>query len=80
MKKKEKKIAAAGTIAGAIAGTILGAWLMGLDGKNTAALFAALIMIAYLAARTILIILEVKRESRGSRTYPANWGFDKRFE
>lgn len=77
MNKREKTIAIIAMILGATVGTGLGYFIARFAWAYLIVLFLALIGFMTLAALTVAVVMDTRREDR---SYPANWGFDKRFE
>lgn len=82
MTRKEKNIAAFCLVLGAIAGALVGGWLAQFTIARTIVFFLACIGVAAMAYPAVIVILEIRAEQRreASRSYPANWGWDKEFE
>ena len=82
MTRKEKFIAWAGVIFGAIIGTGIGYYLANLTiGRLIFAFFACFGILA-LAVPCIGVLIEIRNEERANanRSYPANWGYDRTLE
>lgn len=77
MNKREKIIATIAVIIGATTGTAIGYWIARFTWAHLIVLFLALIGFMTLAALTLAVVIDTRREDR---SYPANWGFDKSFE
>lgn len=77
MNKREKIIATIAVILGASLGTFVGWYIASFAWAHLIVLFLALIGFMTLAALTVAVVIDTRREDR---SYPANWGFDKRFE
>jgi high-affinity Fe2+/Pb2+ permease len=77
MTKREKIIATIAVILGATVGTGLGYFIARFAWAYLIVLFLALIGFMTLAAMTVAVVMDTRREDR---SYPANWGFDKSFE
>ena len=78
MNKREKTIAIAAVIIGAILGTVLGYYIANLAWSYLIVLFLSLIGLMTLATLTVAAIIDTRREP--DRSYPANWGYDKNLE
>ena len=77
MNTREKTIATIAVILGASLGTFAGWYIARFAWAHLIVLFLALIGFMTLAALTVAVVMDTRREDR---SYPANWGFDKRFE
>ena len=78
MKKREKTIAIAAVIIGATLGTVLGYYIANFAWSYLIVVFLFLIGFMTLAALTVALIIDTRREHE--RSYPSNWGYDKKFE
>lgn len=78
MNKREKTIAVIAVIIGATIGTALGYYIARFSWAYLIVLFLSLIGLMTLAALTVAVVIDTRREP--DRSYPANWGFDKNFE
>lgn len=78
MNKREKIIAIVAVITGATIGTALGYYIASFSWAYLIVLFLSLIGFMTLAALTVAVIIDTRREPE--RSYPANWGFDKDYE
>lgn len=79
MNKREKIIATIAVIMGATTGTALGYWISRFDWAYLVVLFLSLIGFITLAAMTVAVVIDTRRKEP-ERSYPANWGMDKRYE
>lgn len=78
MNKREKTIAVIAVIIGATLGTVLGYYIARFSWSYLIVLFLSLIGLMTLAALTVAVIIDTRREP--DRSYPANWGYDKNIE
>ena len=79
MNKREKTIAIVAVIIGATIGTALGYYIASFSWAYLIVLFLSLIGFMTLAALTVAVIIDTRREEP-DRSYPANWGYDKNLE
>lgn len=77
MNRREKIIATIAVIIGATVGTGLGYFIARFSWAHLIVLFLTLIGFMTLAALTVAVVIDTRREDR---SYPANWGFDKSYE
>lgn len=77
MNKREKTIATIAVILGATVGTGLGYFIARFSWAHLIVLFLSLIGLMTLAALTVAVVIDTRREDR---SYPDNWGFDKSYE
>lgn len=78
MNKREKIIAIVAVITGATIGTVLVYYIASFSWAYLIVLFLSLIGFMTLAALTVAVIIDTRREPE--RSYPANWGYDKNYE
>lgn len=79
MNRREKIIATIAVILGASLGTFVGWYIARFTWAHLIVLFLALIGFMTLAALTVALVIDTRREEP-QRSYPANWGWDKSFE
>lgn len=82
MTRKEKSIAWAAVLAGAVIGVIIGFLLYQLSITRLAFMFMAGVGILATGVPVYTAICETRNEAKqqAMKSYPANWGFDKSYE